>query len=138
MKYFLLIVLSFMLILPVRAEVITGGVEYGSGVIELEDRIIARFSDGSYGITYKDSPKDVFYYSRDNILMHREIKESLEYPYKAYKYTPDGQLENVSVRISKQETYIYTPKGKLIAHWFGKNCYDEFGKIIMTRDNFGV
>ena len=50
MRYIFFAILNLMLILPVGAEVITGGVEYGTGVIEFEDRTIAQFSDGSYGI----------------------------------------------------------------------------------------
>lgn len=133
MKYIFIVILNLLIILPVSAEVITGGVEYGTGVIELEDRTIAQFSDGSYGICYKDSPKEVLYYSKEGGLTHKEIKESLEYPYKAYKYKADGRLENVSLRVSETETYIYTPSGKLLAHWVGKNCYNAAGEIIMTR-----
>lgn len=133
MRYIVIIVLNLLLFLPAGAEIITGGVEYGTGIIELEDRTIAQFSDGSYGICYKESQKEVFYYSKEGELTHKEIKESLEYPYKAYKYTSDGRLENVSIRVSDAETYIYTPSGKLLAHWIGKNCYNASGKIIMTR-----
>lgn len=39
----------------------------------------------------------------------------------------------MGLRVSKAETFIYTPKGKLIAHWKGQYAYDENGKIIMTR-----
>lgn len=134
MKYIFVIILNLLLLLPVGAEIITGGVEYDTGIIELEDRTIAKFSDGSYGINYKDNPKEVFYYSKNGDLTHKEIKESLEYPYKSYKYRYDGRLENISLRISETETYIYSPSGKLLAHWVGKNCYNAAGEIIMTRE----
>ena len=63
---------------------------------------------------------------------HKEIKESLEYPYKAYKYRADGRLENVSFTVSEIET-IFIHLRKPFAHWVGKNCYNAAGEIIMTR-----
>ena len=103
------------------------------GNTQLTDRTLAYFSDGSYGIIYKNSPKNVWYYNSDGILTHSEIKNSLTYPYKAYKYSPQGELVNMSLRVSKNETFIYTPQGELIAHWLGKYCYDKNNKIIMSR-----
>ena len=39
----------------------------------------------------------------------------------------------MGLRVSKEETFIYNPQGKLIAHWLGTNAYDEGGNVIMTR-----
>ncbi len=103
------------------------------GNTQLTDRTLAYFSDGSYGIIYKTSPKNVWYYNSDGILTHSEIKSSLNYPYKTYKYTPNGKLVNMSLRVSKDETFIYTPHGELIAHWQGQYCYDKNNNIIMSR-----
>lgn len=103
------------------------------GVTELKDRTLAYFSDNSYGIIYKDKPQYVWYYNNDGILTHSEVKSSLEYPYKTYKYSTDGQLVNMSLRVSKNETYIFKPDGTLIAHWLGQYCYNEAGNIIMSR-----
>lgn len=105
-----------------------------SGQTELKDRTLAYFSDRSYAINYHDNPKYVWYYCANGILTHTEIKETLTYPYKTYKYDIDKKLINMSLRISKNETYIFTPEGKLLAHWIGKNCYDENNNIIMTRE----
>lgn len=104
-----------------------------SGNAELKDRTLAKFSDGSYGVIYKDNPKSVLYYSHDGILTHNEIKESLDFPYKTYKYTPQGQLVNMTLRVSEDETFIFTPDKKLLAHWLGAICYDEDKNIIMRR-----
>lgn len=103
------------------------------GVTELKDRTLAYFSDGSYGIIYKDNPQYVWYYNNDGTLTHSEIKSLLEYPYKTYKYSADGQLVNMSLRVSKEETYIFKPDGTLVAHWIGQYCYDESGNIVMSR-----
>ena len=104
------------------------------GSTDLKDRTLAAFSDGSYGVIYKDNPKYVWYYNNNGALMHSEVKTSLNYPYKTYKYTPAGKLVNMSLRVSKSESYVFTNNGELIAHWIGKNCYDKDKKIIMTRN----
>lgn len=39
----------------------------------------------------------------------------------------------MGLRVSKGETFLYSPNGKLIAHWLGQYAYDEKGNIIMSR-----
>ena len=158
-KFVLLIMVLFAL--PVYSQVLTGSVEYtvNDAKIELQnnrppvadilsqnnfidlnhnenysallkgktimnDRILAIFSDGTYAVNYKKDLKHVWYY---------EIRTSLEFPYRSYKYGPDGELINMSLRVSKDETFIFSPFGELLGHWIGDNCYDENGNIIMTR-----
>lgn len=104
-----------------------------NGYTELKDRTLALFSDMSYGVTYKDNPTYVWYYDNSGILIYYDIKSSLEYPYKTYKYSSDKKLLNISLRVSKAETFIYNKQGELIAHWKDNNCYDKNGKIIMSR-----
>lgn len=106
------------------------------GVTELKDRTLAKFSDGSYGVIYKDNPTDVFYYSSDGVLIYYDKKSSLSFPYKTYKYTPLGKLVNTSLRVSEEESFIFENSGKLLAHWVGNNCYDENNNVIMTREIF--
>lgn len=103
------------------------------GITELNDRKLGRFSDGSYAVMYYDDPKNTYYYSPDGILTHNEVKTDTNYPFKAYKYKTDGTLENQSLKVSPQETFIFNKNGKLIAHWLGENCFDENNNIIMTR-----
>ena len=101
--------------------------------IEIKDRVLALFSDGSYAVMYNENPLNVWYYSEEGILTHIEVKNRAEYPFKAYKYDTEGKLVNMSLRVSKAETFIFNPAGKLIAHWVKENGYDENGKIIMKR-----
>jgi hypothetical protein len=103
------------------------------GVAQTEDSILANFSDGSYAIVYNSDPLHTWYYSSDGILTHSEVKTSVNYPYKAYKYNTSGKLINMNFRPSKDETFIFTPEGKLLAHWKFDKCFDESGNIIMTR-----
>lgn len=148
MKIFLTLLLNMLFILPAGAEVLSIGISQNEisdinnyenqsmllkGITDLKDRTLAKFSDGSYGIIYKAEPNFVLYYSSGGILTHKEVKTSLEYPYKTYKYKINGQLENMTYRVSEGETYIYSPNGKLLAHWVGNYCYDKAGSLIMTR-----
>ena len=103
------------------------------GFTDLKDRTLAYFSDGSYGVVYKDNPLNVLYYGKNGILTHTEERTSLVYPYKSYKYDTMGNLVNMTFRVSEFETFIFNNSGNLIAHWKGENCYNPDGKIIMTR-----
>ena len=103
------------------------------GITKLKDRTLAIFSDGSYGIIYNNDPMHVWYYNKGGELINAEVKTGTKYPYKTYKYSPEGELVNMTLRVSLNETFIFSPIGKLIGHWVGQNCYDESGRIIMTR-----
>lgn len=170
MKKFILL-LTVLIMLPVSAQTLTGGVKYTvddakaelrhnrpsatdyiitqnnfidkdrnanyfallKGKTNLNDRILALFSDGSYAVNYKNDLKHVWYYDKDGTLINVEIRTSLEFPYGSYKYSPDGELVNMSLRASKDETFIFSPFGELLGHWVGDNCYDENGNVVMTR-----
>lgn len=103
------------------------------GSVELKDRTLAMFSDNSYAVMYHNDKLHVFYYAPNGDLTHYEIKDGIEYPYKSYKYDVEGKLVNMGLRVSKAETYIFSPNGKLIAHWVKENGYDENGQVIMRR-----
>ena len=103
------------------------------GFVELKDRTLAMFSDNSYAVMYHNDKLHVFYYAPNGSLTHYELKDGIEYPYKSYKYDINGNLVNMGLRVSKAETYIFSPNGKLIAHWIKENGYYENGNVIMTR-----
>ncbi len=106
------------------------------GQVELKDRTLAKFSNGAYGIIYKDDPLHAYYYSKNGILEYTDIKTHTQYPYKSYQYDINGNLVNMGLRVSKYETFLYNTKNELIAHWIGENGYNADGKIIMTRKFF--
>ena len=103
------------------------------GKTDLNDRTLGLFSDESYAVCYKNDPYHVWYYSKNGELIYAEVKTSLTFPYRTYKYTSDGEIENMTLRVSEGETFIFSSLGQLLGHWIGKNCYDENGKILMTR-----
>jgi len=103
------------------------------GITVLKDRKIGKFSDGSYGVQYYDDPMYSWYYSSNGRLINFTYKDSVNYPCKITKYKPDGNVANRGYRVSENESFIFAPDGKLLAHWVGSNCYDEQNNIIMTR-----
>ncbi len=103
------------------------------GITKLKDRTLGLFSDGSYAVNYQNDRIHVWYYDRGGNLINTEEKSSLEYPYRSYKFTPEGELVNMSLRVSENETFIFSPFGELLGHWVGQNCYGKDGNIVMTR-----
>ena len=103
------------------------------GNTELKDRKLAKFSDGSYGVQYYDDIMYTWYYSQNGRLISFTKKDSENYPAKFIKYRPDGNIANTGFRVSEQESYIYSPDGKIIAHWLGNLCYDINNNVIMKR-----
>lgn len=103
------------------------------GNLSLQDRTLAFFSDESYAVLYNEDKFHVFYYDKTGKLTYVEERDGLSYPYKSYKYNVSGILINKGLRVSKEQTFIYNPQGKLIAHWLGKYAYDENNNIVMTR-----
>lgn len=170
MKKFAIILIILLLSYPVKAEIITGEVEYREnveqygilapsnrtinrgletklfdnqysenknyileGITELKDRKLAKFDDGSYGIQFYDDPLFSWYYSSNGKLISFTKRDSLTYPCKFTKFLPDGNVANIGYRVSEKESFIYSPSGKLVAHWIENNCYDKNNNLIMTR-----
>ena len=98
-----------------------------------KDRKLAKFSDGSYGIQYYNDTMFSWYYSQNGKLINFTQKDSESYPHRVTKFKPDGSVANTGYRVSEKESFIFTPDGKLLAHWLGNNCYDENNNVIMKR-----
>lgn len=103
------------------------------GVTEIKDRKLAKFSDGTYAVMYYDDPLYSWYYSAGGKLISYTYKTSQNYPCKFKKFKPDGSVINSGVRISEQESFIYSSDGKLLAHWLGGKCYDQNNNLVLTR-----
>ncbi len=103
------------------------------GATELKDRYIQHFSDGGYAIAYKTNLYNVYYYKRDGHLDVIEIWESLTPPMKTMRYNTQGNLKEISLFITDENSYVFDINGNLKCHWIGKNGYDKYGKIIVTR-----
>ena len=158
MKHFLSLLIILSAILPINAKIITGEVEFNdnntgkslyeyyidkdnsenvnnilSGNVNLYDRKLVSFSDGSYGVHYYNDPMYSWYYSNNGRLISFTKKDSLTYPSNFVKYKPDGTVLNKGYRVSETESYVYSPQGKLLAHWVNDKCFDEYGNLLMVR-----
>ena len=103
------------------------------GATELRDRYIQHFSDGGYGISYKNNLYIVYYYLENGRLNLVEKMESLSAPMKTMRYNTQGQLEEISLFITSENSYTFDTKGNLKCHWVGNKGYDKNGRIIATR-----
>ena len=160
MKNFLFFLIVIFSIMPIEAKIITGEVEYNNnqtgknlyeyyidkdnsnninnilaGNVNLADKKLVSFSDGSYGVHYYSDPMYSWYYSNNGRLISFTRKDSLSYPCNVTRYKPDGTVLNKGYRISETESYIYSPQGKLLGHWVNDKCFDEFGNLLMVRKN---
>ena len=73
----------------------------------------------------------VYYYLPNGKLEGLEKREGLRAPTKSFRYTSEGKLDEVSLIISSENTYIFKLNGKLEGHWIGNKCYDEKGNVVL-------
>ena len=66
--------------------------------------------------------------------MFIDLIENRDYPKKAVTYNRMGELDSTCLFVSGKEQYIFDTNKKLGAHWIGKNCYNEKGELILTRE----
>ena len=100
---------------------------------EFKDRFIGHFSNGQYGITYKNDLSTSYYYNSKGDLSFIEIDTNKIYPRKSIVYDKTGQLDSVTLSVTPDEQFVFDLNKKLIAHWIKNNCYDKQGYLIMTR-----
>lgn len=108
-----------------------------NGIVNIENREMALFSDGSYGVRYIDDPYHNYYYDKQGNLFKIDVlnKPYNEYPHKSVAYNRYGAFKNATFVISKDEQYLYDREKKLMGHWIGNACYDEKGNVLMLRKN---
>ena len=99
-----------------------------------KDRYLTKFSDGDYAISYKDNTIIGFYYDNKGYLEAIDFIEDSDYPQRSFKYDRNGKLDSIDLVISGDEQYLFEPTGELGAHWIGKNCYNEKGQLVLTRE----
>ena len=88
----------------------------------------------SYGVQTEDQPNKKYYYDLNGRLIKYEINTfNGTYPYKTTAYDKKGKLLNIHLLISEKESFIFDKNEKLLGHWLNDKCYNEKGKIILTR-----
>ena len=104
------------------------------GKTRYRDRELTKFSDGAYAISYKDNKSIGFYYDKKGHLELIDFIEYRDYPKRSFKYDRNGKLDSIALVVSGDEQYLFEPTGELGAHWIGKNCYNEKGQLVLTRE----
>ena len=90
------------------------------------------FSDNTFGLIDKKNKRG-YYYTEKGKLYLIQIKIN-EGKYNKYaRYDLNGNLDSVALGIDNQQ-FLFDLNKKLIAHWIGKNGYDENGELFGTRD----
>ena len=95
---------------------------------------ITRFSDGGYSINYKNRPQVSYVYYKNGKLEGIILHINKKYPKKSVAYDVQGDLSSIMYTLKNKEQFIFDKNKKLVAHWIGKNCYNEQGELIMTRE----
>ena len=153
MKYLIFLIIFLGLYAPVHAEVLKGGVSYTVETARIEcfkdisekidmtnyvehmtDRYLTLFSDGAYGISYRSKRNEYFYYNSSGKLIGIELKTITSYPQKSVMYDADGNLDSICLWLENNEQYVFNKDKSLSFHWIGKNCYNEKGELILTRE----
>lgn len=101
---------------------------------QCSDRYMMKYSDSEYAIMYKVNTKNAYYYNKDGQLQSIGISYSEIYPKKGVMYDLNGQILTTVLTVSYNNDYIFDLNKKLIFHWIGRNCYNESGELILTRD----
>ena len=99
-----------------------------------KDRYITSYSNGAYTICYKSNIKNSYHYNQNGELIGISITQGKGFPSKRITYDSSGNFDSVTLDVSKSEQFIFDKNKKLVAHWIGKNCYNEQGELIMTRE----
>ena len=103
------------------------------GKVKYKNRYLTRFSDGMYSVQYNGQSIS-FYYDKQGNLTYIEFDKYSKHSYKAISYDINGNLDSVSLYIDKHEQFVFDINKKLVAHWVGKNGYNENGVLFGTRN----
>ncbi len=91
---------------------------------------ITVFANNNFSIFDKKKRK-VFYYSQEgNLILIEIILDN----HKTVRYDINGKLDSVVLDTGNNEQFVFDANKKLVAHWIGKNGYDENGELFNTRN----
>lgn len=108
-----------------------------NGRNKVDNRYLAWFSDGTYGVRYVQDPYHNYYYDEDGELFKVDVlnKPYDEYPHRSVAYNRYGSFKNATYVVSKNEQYLYDVNKRLMGHWVDNACYDSKGNVLMLRKN---
>ena len=91
------------------------------------------FSNNTFAIIDKIT-EQVYYYTQNGDLYLVQLKNVQGKFVKHIGYNVNGKLDSITIELSPYEQFVFDANKKLIAHWIGKNGYDENGELFGTRD----
>ena len=103
------------------------------GATELKDRYIEYYSDDRYSVLYKNNMLYVYYYLQNGQLDIIEKRKSLQAPTQSFRYDVQGELKEINLILSSENSYIFKVTGEFVSHWVGDKGYDKNGKVILKR-----
>ena len=103
-------------------------------ITEQQDRFLCPFYLNevivSYAVTYKNNPKNTYYYNILGSLEKVDIQNNeTKFPKRILSYSRYGNLIGVIFETSEEEEFVYDKNGKLLARWLNQDMYDK-------EDNF--
>lgn len=92
----------------------------------------------AYGIQYKNSMKNIYYYDVMGNLRFIDIYSASypEFPYYALQYGTNGKLIGTIYFVSHEDQYVFNPDNTFRGRWFKEKMYNKNAKVIMTRSNY--
>lgn len=99
-----------------------------------KNRYLAKFLNNEYGVHYKKKPNESFYYRSNGHLDRVEIITNSKYPKISGMYNLKGDLERVSITVKYSHSFLFDINETLLFYWIKKNCYNNKGELINTRE----
>lgn len=115
-----------------------------SGYKEYKDNNISAFYYKNqkniymYAVQNKKDLSKIYYYDAFGHLRYIDdvYGEYPEYPYSSYQYRITGKPVSAIYFISKDNQYLFSPKGEFIGVWYKHNLYDKHSKVILKRTTY--
>ena len=87
-----------------------------------------------YGVQYDKDPSKKYYYSPSGKLLKYEVNTfSGSYPYKTLAYDTQGELLNINLVISNEESFLFDKNKKLLGRWLKNQFYNAKGEEDIKR-----
>lgn len=99
------------------------------------DKMVTSYNNNGevVGVTvqYINEPTKAYIYKRGNLTYVEYYDKPVSiFPHRGYRYNLDGGIVSSSLSVSKNESFRFDSKGKLIAHSVNGIIYDENQNVI--------
>jgi len=108
--------------------------------LKFQNSQITYFSGGEYSVV-TEGEKNVHYYTKDGTLFKVSVcdvafSDNWNYPRRCIEYGyPRGNFLTVSMDVSPEESYVFSPDGTLLYHWKDEQGFDAKDNTVWERWN---